>query len=107
MLGFINILFFKLLAATEIFESVNTNIIDNINKIIKSLKYADLKTLIDEERKNALLSLNVISKDDDAFWLIDYWCSKNYLGLIQMPLSRHLIMHSEGCIRIYNKLKDC
>lgn len=38
-------------------------------------------------------------------WLIDFWCRKNIRGLIQMPLSRHWIMHIEASIRIWNKLK--
>lgn len=39
-----------------------------------------------------------------AYWLIDYWCGKDIRGLIQMPLSRHWIMHLEACLRIRSKL---
>ena len=40
----------------------------------------------------------------DAFWLIDYWCGKDVKGLIQMPFSRHWIMHIEAMCRIKNEL---
>ena len=56
------------------------------------------------ERKGYLKSLNVVNCDEKAIWLIDYWCSKDIRGLIQMPFSRHWIMHTEACLRIKNKI---
>ena len=52
-----------------------------------------------------LESLNVVSSDEEAVWLIDYWCGKDFRGLIQMPFSRHWIMHTEACLRIIRKLQ--
>lgn len=80
------------------------DVTENTNKIINNLIFSDLKRTIDDKRKGELLSLNVVSTDKDAFWLVDYWCGKTYLGLIQMPFSRHLIMHTEGYIRIFNNI---
>jgi hypothetical protein len=45
-----------------------------------------------------------VSEDENAFWLIDYWCGKDIKGLIQMPFSRHWIMHIEAMRRIKNRL---
>ena len=59
---------------------------------------------IPDERKGYLKSLNVVNCDEKAIWLIDYWCSKDIRGLIQMPFSRHWIMHTEACLRIKNKM---
>lgn len=58
-----------------------------------------------DEREKELRSLGVVSTDENAVWLIDYWCKKDVKGLIQMPFSRHWIMHIEACQRILNKLK--
>ncbi len=77
---------------------------ENTEKIIKNLSYTDLKKKQSEERKEYLRSLNVVSNDENAFWLIDYWCNKDIRGLIQMPLSRHWIMHIEASLRIRNKV---
>ena len=71
-------------------------------QILKSLTYSDMKEKISEERKKQLDNLNVVSNDENAYWLIDYWCGKDVKGLIQMPLSRHWIMHIEAC----NKIRD-
>lgn len=73
-------------------------------KIICGLSYDMLKKKISEERKEYLKSLNVVSNDENAIWLIDYWCGKDIRGLIQMPFSRHWIMHIEASLRIKNKV---
>ena len=92
--------FSKVLDINELYRYYIT-VYETTTTIIKSLKKC-----ISEETKHKLISLNVVSTDKDAFWLVNYWCNKNYLGLLQMPFSRHLIMHTEGCIRIYKKIKN-
>ncbi|MBD5155995.1 MAG: phage head-tail adapter protein [Oscillibacter sp.] len=77
---------------------------ESTERIIKSLPYLDLKKKIPEERKEYLKSLHVVSNDENAIWLIDYWCNKDIQGLIQMPFSRHWIMHVEASLRIRNKV---
>jgi hypothetical protein len=64
-----------------------------------------LKSKISAERRKALEISNSVSKDENAVWLIDYWCGKDIRGLIQMPFSRHWIMHTEAAIRIKNKIQ--
>ena len=77
---------------------------ESTEKIVEKLSYDELKRKIPEDRKEHLKSLNVVSTDENAIWLIDYWCNKDIRGLIQMPFSRHWIMHIEACLRIKNKL---
>ncbi len=77
---------------------------DSTEKIINRLSYDELKKKVSEERKECLKSLNVVSDDENAVWLIDYWCGKDIRGLIQMPFSRHWIMHIEASLRIKNKI---
>ena len=74
-------------------------------EIIRNLTFKDLKGKVMHERREELKALGVVSSDENAVWLIDYWCNKDLLGLIQMPFSRHWIMHTEACLRIKNKLK--
>ena len=73
--------------------------------IIADLSYDMLKYRISSERRNALKASECVSKNESAVWLIDYWCSKDIRGLIQMPFSRHWIMHTEAAIRIKNKIQ--
>lgn len=74
-------------------------------KILKGLSFAELKRKVTEDANERLRSLNVVSTDENAVWLIEYWCGKDIRGLIQMPFSRHWIMHVEASLRIKNKLQ--
>jgi len=69
-------------------------------KMILELSFENLKTKIPEERKINLQKLNVVSSEELSSWLIDYWCKKDVRGLLQMPFSRHWIMHVEACLKI-------
>lgn len=74
-------------------------------KILCALSYSDLKKKVSAERRKELESLNVVSTDESAAWLVDYWCGKDFRGLVQMPFSRHWIMHIEAALRIAGKMR--
>ena len=77
---------------------------ESTEKILNVLPFDMLKSRIAHEREEKLNALNVVSDDENASWLIGYWCEKDIRGLIQMPFSRHWIMHTEACMRIRDKL---
>lgn len=87
----------------ELYQYI-TAVKESTNDILKSLSYADLKRKMTHKDKERLKLLEVVSEDERAYWLIDYWCGKDVGGLIQMPFSRHWIMHIEASIRIKNKI---
>lgn len=74
------------------------------NVLLKKLEYSQMKTRYSEEHKERLIKATSVSGDENALWLVDYWCSKDIAGLIKMPFSRHWIMHIEAMQRIKNKL---
>lgn len=73
-------------------------------EMLRNLTFSNLKIKVTSERRKKLEALGVVSTDENAVWLIDYWCNKDLRGLIQMPFSRHWIMHIEACQRIKDKL---
>ena len=75
-------------------------------QILRTLGYGDAKAKVSDEKRRKLEMLHVVSDDENARWLIDYWCTKDVRGLIQMPLSRHWIMHIEACQRIKDRLSS-
>ena len=77
---------------------------ESAEAILRGLPYERLKQRISVERRDILQKMNVVSGDEKAAWLIDYWCEKDIRGLIQMPFSRHWIMHIEASLRIENKI---
>ena len=95
--------FSKQLNLEELYSYIS-EVKESTEKIIYGLSYDMLKMKVAEERKEQLKSLNVVSNNENAIWLIDYWCKKDIRGLIQMPFSRHWIMHIEASLRIKNKI---
>ena len=77
---------------------------ESTDQLLQQLQYKDLKRKFSEDTKNKLIDSKCVSEDENAFWLIDYWCCKDIKGLIQMPFSRHWIMHIEAMRRIKNRL---
>lgn len=96
--------FTKQLDLDELYSYV-ADVKESTEDIIRSLTYSDLKTKVSDERKDKLIASGVVSTDENAVWLIDYWCNKDVRGLIQMPFSRHWIMHIEACLRIMRKIE--
>ena len=90
-------------------EELHRYIVDvnqSTTEILAAFSYDDLKAKVSEEKRQKLESLHVVSEDENAYWLIDYWCKKDVKGLIQMPFSRHWIMHIEACFRMKEKLQS-
>ena len=79
-------------------------VMDSTNELLKSLQFSDLKRKFSCADKERLIASKCVSDSDSASWLIDFWRGKNVKGLIQMPFSRHWIMHVEAMRRIKNKL---
>ena len=77
---------------------------NSTDELLKQLSYRDLRRKFGEADKTRLQQLQVVSTDENACWLIDYWCGKDVSGLLRMPFSRHWIMHIEACLRIKNKI---
>ena len=95
--------FSKKLDLNELYAYIS-EVKQSTEQIVKKFAFKDLKRNITEETKEYLKSLHVVSDDEKSIWLIDYWCGKDIRGLIQMPFSRHWIMHVEACLKIQNKI---
>lgn len=81
-----------------------SDVINSTDRLLNDLRFDMMKHKIPDSHRAALCSLHVVSEDECAAWLTDYWCGKDIRGLIQMPFSRHWIMHTEAALRIQKKL---
>lgn len=95
--------FSKALNLDELYRYASS-VKNSTDDLLKNLSFSDLKRKMTDTDKERLKSLNVVSENERAYWLIDYWCGKDVRGLIQMPFSRHWIMHIEASLRIKNKI---
>ena len=95
--------FSKQLNLDELYSYIS-DVKKSTENILKGIAFEDTKKKISDDRRKELEKLCVVSEDESAVWLIDYWCKKDVRGLLQMPFSRHWIMHIEACERIRNKI---
>lgn len=95
--------FSRKLSVEELYNYIH-QVDQDTTRILKNLTYEDMKVKMTAEKRQYLESLHVVSEDENAHWLLDYWCGKDVKGLIQMPFSRHWIMHIEACLKIKDKL---
>ena len=96
--------FSKQLDINELYSYIS-EVKESTEAILREMPYEILKQRISPERREILQKMNVVSNDENAVWLIDYWSGKDIRGLIQMPFSRHWIMHIEASLRIENKIR--
>ena len=95
--------FSKKLNVNALFEYCEAVMVST-NALLRSLAYTDLKQCFSEKDRNRVKDSHCVSLDEDAIWLVDYWCDKDIRGLIKMPFSRHWIMHIEAMCRIKDRL---
>ena len=82
-----------------------TDVYENSNNLIQSLSSENLKQSFSKNDKERIQKAKVVSLNENAQWLIDYWGNKDVKGLLKMPFSRHWIMHIEACERIRRGIK--
>ena len=79
-------------------------VMKSTDRILQNLTWADMKRKFGGDMIQKLQETRCVSEDEEAAWLIEYWCGKDVRGLIKMPFSRHWLMHIEAMRRIKNKL---
>jgi hypothetical protein len=74
-------------------------------EIIEALKPEDMKRKVSQEGIDAIARVGGVSKHPDAVWLLDFWGKKTIAGIIQMPITRHQIVHLNDSTRLKKRIK--
>jgi len=75
-------------------------------KIIRALEFSDVKRKVEKEQLEKIKLNEGVTDAPKSIWLLDFWGRKNMLGLINMPITRHQVVHLNDCFKIkqkYNK----
>jgi hypothetical protein len=75
-------------------------------KIIKAIGFNDIKRKVEKEQLEKIKLNGGVIDNPKSIWLLDFWGRKNILGLINMPITRHQIVHLNDSFKIkqkYNK----
>jgi hypothetical protein len=71
--------------------------------VIANIKYEGLKRKIVSERIKRVLDEGGVTNHKDSIWLLDFWGRKNVAGILQMPITRHQIVHINDSLKIKEK----
>jgi hypothetical protein len=74
-------------------------------EIIRSLKPEDMKRKVLIEGIEAIIRVGGVLKHPDSVWLLDFWGKKTVAGIIQMPITRHQIVHLNDSIKLKKRIK--
>src|SRR5574344_781275 len=77
----------------------------NTQKIIKTLQAADRKRKPTKEQLDRIIKEQVLTKEKESIWLLDFWVGKTISGLLTMPITRHQIVHINDCLNLTEKYK--
>jgi len=69
-------------------------------EIIGRLTVEDLGRKADAAQLGRLTDEGMILNAPDSIWLIEFWSNKTVAGLLQMPITRHQIVHLNDCFKI-------
>lgn len=71
-------------------------------EIIKSLKASDIKMKVRPERLQKILEQGGVLESSKG--LLEFWGRKTIGGILQMPITRHQIVHLNDALKIKHKL---
>lgn len=71
--------------------------------IIESLAFDDLKRKVSGTGLARIRHEGGVLDHKDSIWLLDFWGRKNVAGLLQMPVTRHQIVHLGDCVKLKAK----
>ena len=46
-----------------------------------------------------ILNEGGVTRQEESFWLLDFWGKKDVAGLLLMPPTRHVMLHLNDCFR--------
>lgn len=69
-------------------------------EILHNLHPEDMKRKVAKEGLDKIESTGGVTQHPDSIWLLDFWGRKNIAGIIQMPITRHQIVHLNDARRL-------
>lgn len=72
-------------------------------QVIKELEPQELKRKVSQNNLKRVLDEGGVLEIEESRWLLDFWGRKNVAGLLQMPITRHQIVHINDSMRLRKK----
>ncbi|QHQ61180.1 DinB family protein [Anaerocolumna sedimenticola] len=73
-------------------------------QILSALTAEDLKRKITSDRLERIRLEGGVTNHPDSIWLLDFWGKKDVSGILQMPITRHQIVHLNDSLKLKAKI---
>lgn len=72
-------------------------------QVLNELEPQDIKRKVSPHSLKRVLNEGGVLEKDESRWLLDFWGRKNVAGLLQMPITRHQIVHINDSMKLRKK----
>ncbi|MDF2486215.1 MAG: hypothetical protein K0R46_2383 [Herbinix sp.] len=74
-------------------------------EILEGLIPEELKRKVPKEGIVRIAEVGGVAQHPDAIWLLDFWGKKTVAGILQMPITRHQIVHLNASGKLKQRIK--
>ena len=68
-------------------------------ELVQSLTPEDMRRKVSGDDLDRILNEGGVTRQEESFWLLDFWRKKDVAGLLLMPPTRHVMLHLNDCFR--------
>lgn len=72
-------------------------------QVLSNLGFCDLKRKVTAEGLKRILDEGGVIEHPESIWLLEFWGKKNIAGLINMPITRHQVVHLNDSLKLKKK----
>ena len=74
-------------------------------QVLSNLTLSEVKRKIAAESLARIRAEGGVTEAPDSLWLLDFWGKKDVAGILQMPITRHQIVHLNDSLKLKDKIK--
>lgn len=74
-------------------------------KLLSHLTPADIKRKVTQSGLERIRSEGGVTNQPSSLWLLDFWGKKDVAGILQMPITRHQVVHLNDSLKLKEKIK--
>jgi hypothetical protein len=75
----------------------------NTKKVLSNLNFNDLKRKVTADGLKRILDEGGVIEHPESIWLLDFWSKKDVAGIINMPVTRHQVVHLNDSLKLKKK----
>lgn len=74
-------------------------------QVLSNLTLSEVKRKVTAESLARIRTEGGVTEAPDSLWLLDFWGKKDVAGILQMPITRHQIVHLNDSLKLKDKIR--